>query len=45
MSLNADEGARGIIDAHCDSLELIEVHDRGVLVDIDSLHALCGHEV
>jgi molybdenum cofactor cytidylyltransferase len=45
MSLNADEGARGIIDAHRDSLELIEVHDRGVLVDIDSLHALCGHEV
>jgi molybdenum cofactor cytidylyltransferase len=45
MQLNGDEGARGIIIAHRDSLELIAVHDRGVLVDIDSHHALCGHEV
>lgn len=35
MCLHADEGARGIIDAHLDSLELIEVHERGVLVDVD----------
>jgi molybdenum cofactor cytidylyltransferase len=35
MCLHADEGARGIIADHRDSLELVEVHDRGVLVDID----------
>jgi len=36
MNLHADEGARGLIDAHRDSLELIEVDELGVLVDIDS---------
>jgi molybdenum cofactor cytidylyltransferase len=36
MRLHADEGARGIIAAHRDTLELIEVEDRGVLLDIDS---------
>jgi molybdenum cofactor cytidylyltransferase len=35
MNLRADEGARGLIAAHRDSLELIEVDDRGVLLDID----------
>jgi molybdenum cofactor cytidylyltransferase len=35
MRLHADEGARGIIAAHRDTLELIEVEDRGVLLDID----------
>jgi molybdenum cofactor cytidylyltransferase len=35
MRLHADAGARGIIAAHRDSLELIVVHDRGVLVDVD----------
>jgi CTP:molybdopterin cytidylyltransferase MocA len=36
MDLHADEGARGIIAAHRESLELIEVQDRGILVDIDT---------
>ncbi len=36
MRLAADEGARGIIAAHRDALELIEVQDRGVVVDIDA---------
>jgi molybdenum cofactor cytidylyltransferase len=35
MGLSADEGARVLITAHRDSLELIEVDDRGVLLDID----------
>lgn len=35
MNLRADEGARGLIAAHRDSLELIEVDVRGVLLDID----------
>jgi molybdenum cofactor cytidylyltransferase len=35
INLRADEGARGVIAAHRDSLELIEVDDRGVLLDID----------
>jgi molybdenum cofactor cytidylyltransferase len=35
MNLHADEGARGLIAAHRDSLELIEVDDRGVLLDVD----------
>jgi molybdenum cofactor cytidylyltransferase len=36
MGLHADEGARGIIAAHRESLELIEVQDRGILLDIDT---------
>jgi molybdenum cofactor cytidylyltransferase len=36
MHLHADEGARSVIAAHRDALELIEVDDRGVLVDIDT---------
>jgi molybdenum cofactor cytidylyltransferase len=35
MRLHADEGARSIIAAHRDTLELIEVEDQGVLLDID----------
>ena len=35
IRLHADEGARGIITAHRDTLELIEVEDQGVLLDID----------
>lgn len=36
MHLHADTGARGILAAHRDSLELIEVQDRRVLMDIDT---------
>lgn len=35
MQLQADEGARRIIDANPDALTLIEVDDRAVLIDID----------
>ena len=35
MRLHAGEGARSIIAAHRDTLELIEVEDRGVPLDID----------
>jgi len=35
MNLHTDEGARSIIAAYPDTLELIEVEDRGVLLDID----------
>lgn len=37
MQLSADRGARSIIAANRDSLELIETGDRGVIVDIDSI--------
>jgi molybdenum cofactor cytidylyltransferase len=36
LRLHADAGARSIIAAHRDSLELIEVQHRGVLMDIDT---------
>ena len=35
MELGGDEGARSVIAAHRDSLDLIEVVEPGVLVDID----------
>lgn len=35
MQLHSDEGARSVIAAHSDSLELLAVDDRGVIVDID----------
>jgi len=35
MELRGDEGARGIIAAHQDSLDLVDVVEPGVLVDID----------
>jgi molybdenum cofactor cytidylyltransferase len=41
MQLQGDAGARGIIAANSDALELIETRDAGVIVDIDtpaSLH-------
>lgn len=34
--LHTDRGARDIIAAHCDTLELIETQDTGVLRDIDT---------
>jgi len=36
LELQGDEGARSIIAAHRDRLELIEVQEEGVIVDIDS---------
>ena len=35
LGLSGDTGARDIIAAHGDSLQLIEVADRGVITDID----------
>jgi len=40
LALNADSGARDIIAAHRDSLELIETPHSGVIVDIDTPAAL-----
>lgn len=40
MRLRGDEGARGIIAANPDTLELVEVQDKGVLMDIDERTAL-----
>ena len=36
LALQADRGARDIIAAHRDTLELIETEDRGVIHDIDT---------
>ena len=36
MHLHTDEGAYSIIQAHRDSLELIETTERGVIVDVDT---------
>jgi molybdenum cofactor cytidylyltransferase len=36
MQLHSDEGARSVIQANCDSLELIETTERGVIVDFDT---------
>jgi len=35
MRLRGDEGARAVLNRHRQSLELIEVHDPGVVLDID----------
>ncbi len=35
MQLSADEGARRIVDANREYLELIKTHDHGVIADID----------
>ena len=40
LALNADSGARDIIAAHRDTLELIETPHSGVIVDIDTPAAL-----
>ena len=40
LALNADSGARDIITAHRDTLELIETPHSGVIVDIDTPAAL-----
>jgi molybdenum cofactor cytidylyltransferase len=40
MRLQADEGARIIISENPDSLTLIDVHDRAVVLDVDSPAAL-----
>jgi len=37
MQLSADQGARSIIAANRDGLELIETSEKGVIVDIDSI--------
>lgn len=42
LDLRGDEGARAIVAAHRDSVQLIEVPDRGVLLDIDVPAALQG---
>ncbi|HAJ93128.1 MAG TPA: nucleotidyltransferase family protein [Gammaproteobacteria bacterium] len=36
MQLHSDEGARSVIQANSDSLELIETTERGVIVDFDT---------
>jgi len=36
LALHTDRGARDIIAAHRDTLQLIETQDRGVIVDIDT---------
>ncbi|HUT39732.1 MAG TPA: nucleotidyltransferase family protein [Gammaproteobacteria bacterium] len=40
QALCDDRGARDILDAHRNSLELIETTDRGVIIDIDTPAAL-----
>jgi molybdenum cofactor cytidylyltransferase len=40
LALNADSGARDIIAAHRDTLELIETPHSGVIVDINTPAAL-----
>ncbi len=37
MQLSTDKGARQIVDANWEHLELIKTHDHGVIVDIDHL--------
>ena len=36
MGLSGDEGARSVLDANRDQLELIETDDAGVVIDIDT---------
>jgi molybdenum cofactor cytidylyltransferase len=36
LALHTDRGARDIIAAHCDTLQLIDTQDRGVIMDIDT---------
>jgi len=36
LALRGDRGARDIIDAHADTLELIETQHSGVIIDIDT---------
>ena len=43
LALNADSGARDIIAAHRDTLELIETPHSGVIVDIDTPATLPVH--
>jgi len=43
LALNADSGARDIIAANHDTLELIETQHRGVIFDIDTPAALPAH--
>lgn len=44
MQLHSDEGARSIIAANSSSLDLVEVNERGVIIDIDTTNDLrMGH--
>jgi molybdenum cofactor cytidylyltransferase len=41
-SLRGDEGARSIVAAHADALQLIDVDDAAVLLDVDRPDDLSG---
>ena len=45
QALHTDRGARDIIAAHRESLELIETRDSGVIRDIDTPASLAGSQV
>ena len=43
LALHGDRGARDIIAAHRDTLQLIDTQDRGVIIDIDTPASLSAH--